>query len=66
MAVSVEGPLRGLYLCKLAPDTTVHVMDEQDSILPQPFGKEMKQVITNERGGHVFFQRNGEMKEGTS
>ena len=60
MAVSVEGPLRGLFLCKLPPNSTVHVIDEKDSILPQPFGKEAKTVTTSERSGYVFFQASSE------
>ena len=59
MAVSAEGPLRGRFLCKLPPDSTVHVIDKKDSILPQPFGKEAKTVTTSERSGHVFFQSSG-------
>ena len=59
MAVSVAGPLRGLFLCKLPPETTVHVIDDKDCILPQPFGKEAKTVTTSERSGHVFFQPSG-------
>ena len=60
MAVSVEGPLRGLFLCKLPPNSIVHVIDDKDSILPQPFGKEAKTVTTSERSSHVFFQASGE------
>ena len=56
MAVSVDGPIRGLFMCTLPPGTAIHVTDDKDSILTQPFGKEMKQVMTSERGGHVFFQ----------
>ena len=56
MAVSVDGPIRGLFMCTLPPGTAIHVTDIKDSILTQPFGKEMKQVMTSERGGHVFFQ----------
>ena len=59
MAVSVEGPLRGRFLCKLPPDTTMHVINDKDSILPQPFGKEAKTVTTSERSGHVFFRSSG-------
>ena len=59
VSVTVEGPLRGLFLCKLPPDSTVHVIDTRDSILPQPFGKEAKTVKTSERSRHVFFQSSG-------
>ena len=59
MALSVEGPLRGLFLCKLPPDSTVRVINNMDSILTQPFGKEAKTVTTSERSGHVFFQLSG-------
>ena len=59
VSVTVEGPLRGLFLCKLPPDSTVHVIDTRDSILPQPFGKEAKTVTTSERSRHVFFQARG-------
>ena len=54
MAVSVEGPLRSLFLCKLPPKSTVHVINDRDSILPQPFGKEAKTVTTSDRSGHDF------------
>ena len=59
MALSAEGPLRGLFLCKLPPDSTVHVIDEKDCILPQPFGKEARTVTTSETSGHVFFKPSG-------
>ena len=59
MALSVEGPLRGLFLWKLPPNSTVHVIDDKDSILQQPFGKEAKTVTTSDRSGHVFFQARG-------
>ena len=59
MDLSAEGPLRGLFLCKLPPNSTVHVIDAKDSILPQPFGKEAKTVTTSEESGHVFFQSSG-------
>ena len=59
MNVSVEGPLRGLFLCKLPPNSTVHVINNKDSILPQPFGREAKAVTTSERSGHVFFRSSG-------
>ena len=58
-ALSMEGPLRGLFLFKLPPNTTVHVIDDQDCILPQPFGKEAKTVTTSDIGGYVFFQAKG-------
>ena len=48
MAVDVDGPLRGLFLFKLPPNATIHVIDDQDRILPQPFGKEAKTVTTSE------------------
>ena len=56
MTVSVHGPLKGLFLCKLPPNSTVHVIDYRDSILPQPFGREAKTVTTSEGSGHVFFR----------
>ena len=59
MALSAEGPLRGLFLCKLPPNSTVHFIDEKDCILPQPFGKEARTVTTSERSSHVFFQASG-------
>ena len=59
MNVSVEGPLRGLFLCKLPPNSTVHVINNKDSILPQPFGREAKTVTTSEESGHIFFQLGG-------
>ena len=59
MALSVEGPLRGLFLWKLPPNSTVHVIDNKDSILLQPFGKEAKTVTTSDRSSHVFLQSGG-------
>ena len=59
MTVSVEGPLRGLFLCKLPTNSTVHVINDGDSILHQPFGKEAKTVTTSERSRYVFFQSSG-------
>ena len=59
MAVSVEGPLRGLFLCKLPPNSSVHVIDDGDLILQKPFGKEAKTVTTSETSGHVFVQPSG-------
>ena len=59
MAVDVDGPLRGLFLFKLPPNATIHVIDDQDRILPQPFGEEAKTVTTSETSGHVFFQAKG-------
>ena len=59
MNISVEGPLRGLFLCKLPPNSTVHVINNKDSILPQPFGREAKTVTTSEESGHIFFQLGG-------
>ena len=59
MALSVEGPLRGLFLCQLPAGSTVHVIDDKDCILPQPFGKEAKTVTTSETSGHVFFKPSG-------
>ena len=59
MTVSLEGPLRGFFLCKLPPNTTVRVIDNKDSILLQPFGKEAKTLMTSERNGYVFFQASG-------
>ena len=59
MAVDVDGPLRGLFLFKLPPNATIHVIDDKDSILPQPFGREAKTVTTSNIGGYVFFQAKG-------
>ena len=59
MALSVEGPLRGLFLCKLPPNSKVDVIDDKDFFLPQPFGKEARTVTTSGRSVHVFLQSSG-------
>ena len=51
--------MRGLFLCKLPPNSKVDVIDDKDFFLPQPFGKEARTVTTSERSAHVFLKSSG-------
>ena len=60
---TVDGPLGGLFLCKVPPDTTIRVTRNDDGLLRQPFGKESKEVTTTGKSSFVFFVK-GELKMG--
>ena len=56
MDIVVDGPLGGLFLCTVPPDTTIRVTSQEDFLLEQPGGKESKELSTTEKGGHVFLK----------
>ena len=58
---TVNGPLGGLFLCKVPPDTTIRVTRDDDCLLRQPFGKESKGLTTTGKSSYVFFVK-GELK----
>ena len=59
MTVEVAGPLRGHYLCKLPPNTTVEVNSDAFSIVKQPLGKESSKFRTSEKEERVFIRAKG-------
>ena len=59
MTVEVEGPLRGHYLCKLPPNTTVEVESDAFSIIKHPLGKESSKFRTSEKEERVFIRVKG-------
>ena len=54
MDIVVDGPLGGLFLCTVPPDTTIRVTSQEDFLLEQPGGKESKELSTTEKSSHVF------------
>ena len=56
MDIVVDGPLGGLFLCTVPPDTTIRVTSQEDFLLEQPGGKQSKELTTTEKSGHVFLK----------
>ena len=57
--MAAEGPMRGLFLYRVPPNTSVCVFRDGDYLLKQPFGMESKEQAASEKSTHLFLKPKG-------